>query len=56
MTDGCGILFNLSFNTLVFAKFRHHESFPNHFNFNTTDTDDATEPITDRQGDITVDG
>jgi hypothetical protein len=23
---------------------------------NTTDTDDATEPITDRQGDITVDG
>ena len=23
---------------------------------NTTDTDDATEPITDRRGDITVDG
>jgi zinc finger SWIM domain-containing protein 3 len=33
MTDGCGILFNLSFNTLVFAKFKHHESFPNHLNF-----------------------
>lgn len=33
MTQGCGILFNLSFNTLIFVKFKHHESFPKHFNF-----------------------
>jgi hypothetical protein len=33
MTEGCGILFNLSFNTLIFVKFKHHESFPKHFNF-----------------------
>ena len=32
-TEGCGILFNLSFNTLIFVKFKHHESFPKHFNF-----------------------
>ena len=33
MTQGCGILFSLSFNTLIFVKFKHHESFPKHFNF-----------------------
>ena len=33
MTEGCGILFNLSFNTLIFAQFKHYESFPKHFNF-----------------------
>jgi hypothetical protein len=33
ITEGCGILFNLSFNTLNFVQFKHYESFPKHFNF-----------------------